>query len=158
MCDCMALSTPAGECPRKARKHNFALNCGFCGLFQRRKAKTYNFIHASGIPHIFPFVLKERRMKQLASLHWRWSIIHNIDLSRCLCFLCKASFAKFYTTVWFGMYWICFQRRKTHRRWRKRDSMTIPGVNPQQKHRCVTLRQAAGSMHARPGEKEDHSN
>lgn len=49
MCDCMALSTPPGECPRK---HNFALNWGLCGLFPRREEKTYNFIHVSGIPHI----------------------------------------------------------------------------------------------------------
>lgn len=35
MCVCLALSTPAGECPRKARKHSFALNWGFSGLFLR---------------------------------------------------------------------------------------------------------------------------
>lgn len=55
MCACMALSTPPGECPRKARKHNLVLNWGFCGLFLRREEKTYNFIHVSGIPHIFLF-------------------------------------------------------------------------------------------------------
>ena len=60
MCDCMALSAPPGECPRKTRKHNFALNWGFCGLFPRKGEKTYNFIHVCGIPHIFPFGLKER--------------------------------------------------------------------------------------------------
>lgn len=64
MCDCMALSAPPGECPRKARKHNFALNWGFCGLFPRREEKSYDFIHVSGIPHIFPFGLKETKMNR----------------------------------------------------------------------------------------------
>lgn len=60
MCDCMALSAPPGECPRKARKHNCVLNWGFCGLFMRREEKTYNFIHAGGIPHIISFWFKRK--------------------------------------------------------------------------------------------------
>lgn len=64
MCDCMALSAPPGECPRKARKHNFTLNWGFCGLVPGMEAKTYNFIHVSGIPHIFPFDLNGRQLNE----------------------------------------------------------------------------------------------
>lgn len=68
MCDCMALSTPPGECPRKARKHNLVLTRGDCGLFRRREERTSTFIDVTGYPHRFPFLVQHKEiMKQLAS-------------------------------------------------------------------------------------------
>ena len=92
MCDCMALSAHARWMSQK-KPFFCVLQTGDCvASFSRGEEKTYNFIHARGIPHIFPFGFE--RMKE----RWIRRYYGARNEAQCIILTCLGVF--FFFFVW----------------------------------------------------------